>query len=173
MEKMTESFNPVYKREALVKDCVSHMLMGEEIESARVAIVVGHNAMNFVSSSDWRLVTKGGTRRVLTFSVRPQYPNFLECVAGVSYSGQAGKFCVLPDKENPRGAIVEMDGQQYVFKPGEALKIYVEPGSRFIATDCEVVYDDNNGIGERIYRIVTHEDTLYGRLDEDGCISQD
>ena len=83
-------------------------MLGEPIKNARIAVVIGHNGMNFVSSTDWRLVTEGGIRRILPFSVRPQYPNFLECVAGVSYSGQQGQFTVLPDKENPRSAVVIM-----------------------------------------------------------------
>lgn len=170
-EMMQETFNPVYRDAELVKKCVGFLLPSESIKEARVAIVVGHNGMNFVSSTDWRLETESGIRRIFTFSPRPQYPNFLECVAGVAYSGRQGRFTVLPDEENPRGAVVIMDGVEYPFEPGKALKIYVEPDSHFIATDCMVEFDDNSGKGNRIYRIITNEDTLYGELDAEGHIS--
>lgn len=168
-EKMKETFNPVYNNAEQVKECVS--FLGEPIKDARIALVIGHNGLNFVSSTDWRLVTESGIRRIFTFSARPQYPNFLECVAGVSYSGQQGQFTVLPDKENPRGAVVVMEGKRYSFEPGEALKIYVDPREKFIATDCMVICEDD-GIHPRVYRIITDEDTLYGRFDEKGRICQ-
>ena len=167
---MKETFNPVYNNAEQVKKCVSFML-GEPIKDAKIAVVIGHNGMNFISSTDWRLTTESGIKRILPFSVRPQYPNFLECVAGVSYSGQQGQFTVLPDKENPQGAIVIMDGKRYWFAPGEALKIYVEQGKKFIATDCQVLTEDGED-GVRIYRVETNEDTLYGRFDENGRICQ-
>jgi len=170
-ERIKESFNPVYNDAEQVKKCAEFWL-GEEIVEAKVAIVIGHNGMNFVSSTDWRLTTARGTKRIWTFSVRPQYPNFLECVAGVSYSGEQGKFKVLPDEDEPRSAVVVMGNKRYDFAPGKALKIYVEPGNRFIATDCFVECHDN-GMGPRVYYIIPQEETLYGKLDAQGKISQD
>ena len=169
-DQIKETFNPVYKDVEQVKKCVAYML-GEEIEEAKIAIVIGHNGKSFVSSTDWRLTTVSGKKRIMPFSVRPQYPNFLECVAGVKYSGEGAKFSVHPDRKRPRGAIVEVDGEKYVFAPGETLKLCVKPNSRFIATDCTVVCEDD-GIGARVYRIETDEDTLYGLLDNNGGISQ-
>lgn len=169
-EIMKETFNPVYNSVEQVKNCVSFML-GEPIKDAKIAVVIGHNGMNFISSTDWRLTTESGIKRILPFSMRPQYPNFLECVAGVSYSGQQGQFTVLPDKENPCGAVVIMDGKRYTFAPGEALKIYIDPKEKFIATDCQVLTEDGED-GVRIYQVETTEDTLYGRFDENGRICQ-
>ena len=166
-----ESFNPVYNNIEQVKNCASHMLLGEAVVEARVAIVIGHNGRDFVSSTDWRLTTQSGTKRILPFSIRPQYPNFLECVAGVRYWGQNALFSVCPDADDNRHeAIVEICGKQYHYGFGEALKIYVNPGENFIATDCAVVCEELEKV--RIYRVITNDNTLYGNLDENGRISQ-
>jgi len=172
VETMKEPENIVYNNMAQVVSCATSMLH-EDIEDARIAIVVGHNGNNFVSSSDWRMVTWSGNKRVLSFSMRPQYPNFLECVAGVSYTGQRAKFTVLPDEPSKaRGAVVILEEKRYIFSPGQALKIYVEPGCRFIASDCPVECEDK-GEGPRIYRILPPEDVQYARLDEKGVLSRD
>lgn len=168
---MRETFNPVYNNVEQVKNCASHML-GEKVIDAKIAVIIGHNGMNFVSSTDWRLVTETGIKRILPFSVRPQYPNFLECVAGVSYTGQRARFTVQPDDfATARGAIIILGEKTYSFSPGQALKIYVEPGSRFIASDCSVECEDN-GEGPRVYRIIPSEDTAYACLDERGILSR-
>ena len=168
---MVERFNPVYNSVEQVKNCVTSMLPGEVITEARIAIVIGHNGINFVSSTDWRLTTASGMKRVFTFSPRPQYPNFLECVSGVSYSGKQENFKVLPDeKGKQRSSIVLVNGKGYRFKPGKALKIYVEPGEVFVATDCLVSCIEKDGM--RIYQVRTDENTLYGKLGEDGRASQ-
>ena len=75
-----------------------------------------------------------------------------------------------PDKDNPKQAKVIMGEQEYLFAPGEALKIYVLPNTKFIATDCVVDYQDTDEM--RIYRVDINEDTIYGHLDKDGRISQ-
>ena len=93
---MKEMFNPAYNNVEQVKRCAYFMIL-EEIKEARVAVVIGHTGRNFVSSTDWRLTTESGAHRILPFSVRPQYPNFVECVAGVKYEVKNGKFCVTPD----------------------------------------------------------------------------
>jgi len=167
---MKETFNPVYNSAEQVKKCVGFML-GEPIKEARIALVIGHNGMNFVSSTDWRLTTESGIKRILPFSMRPQYPNFLECVAGVAYSGQQGQFTVLPDRRENFRTVVIVDGKPYSFNAGEALKIYIEPDcQKFIATDCAVMYQETQLT--RVYRVITNEDTLYGRFDENGRICQ-
>ena len=172
IETMREPENIVYNNVAQVVSCAHHML-GEEIEDARIAIVIGHNGNNFVSSTDWRVMTWSGNRRILPFSMRPQYPNFLECVAGVAYSGKRARFTVLPDEPSKaRGAVVVLGDKRYVFSPGQALKIYVEPGCRFIASDCPVDCEDN-GEGPRTYRIFPPNDVQYARLDEKGVLSRD
>lgn len=171
VETMKEPQNIVYNNMAQVVSCASYML-GEEIEDARIAIVIGHNGNNFVSSSDWRVMTWSGNRRILPFSMRPQYPNFLECVAGVAYSGKRERFTVQPDEpDKARGAVVILGDESYSFSPGQALKIYVEPGSRFIASDCPVECEDD-GEGPRVYKIIPSEDTAYACLDEKGVLSR-
>ena len=176
MEKMQETFNPVYNNIEQVKKCTGFML-GEEMKDAKIAVVVGHNGRNFVSSTDWRLTTASGMKRILPFSVRPQYPNFVECVAGAKYDvNKDGQFSITPDGRGLypqsviKSAIVIIGKQSYTFTPGEALKIYVNPGEKFIATDCEVVCEEQEKV--RIYRIIANEQTLYGKLDEKGSISQ-
>ena len=166
---MKEPFNLVYNGVEQVKRCAGVML-SEEVADAKIAIVIGHNGVNFVSSTDWRLTTGSGIKRILPFSIRPQYPNFLECVAGVSYSGQLEKFTVLPEVKNPKPAQVIIGNEVYDFAPGKALKIYVKPNSRFIATDCLVECEETSDL--RIYRVIVDETTLYGYLDEKGGISQ-
>ncbi|MBR1605922.1 MAG: hypothetical protein IJ660_07465 [Alphaproteobacteria bacterium] len=167
---MTETFNPVYNQVQQVKDCVSYML-GEPIVEARIAIVIGHNGRNFVSSTDWRLTTQSGNKRILPFAMRPQYPNFVECVAGVAYGVQNEQFYIQPDKLMfAKSAEVYINGQAYNFNPREALKIYVSPKSTFIATDCLVECVETKE--KRIYHILTDDNTLFGQLDEKGKISQ-
>ncbi|MBR6327653.1 MAG: hypothetical protein IKR60_02115, partial [Alphaproteobacteria bacterium] len=152
----------------------------EQITDARIAVVIGHTGRNFVSSTDWRLTTESGAHRILPFSVRPQYPNFVECVAGVSYEVKNGKFCITPDSicSSPKatdmihekGAVVKIGGKNYRFKPGEAIKIYVEPNSRFIATDCKVVCTETKS--ERIFELMPDEETKWGFLDDAENVSQ-
>lgn len=170
-ERMKETFNPVYNNVEQVKKCAGFML-GEEVTNARIAIVIGHNGRDFVSSTDWRLTTASGVKRILPFSIRPQYPNFVECVAGVEYTGQNSAFCVVPDKTEAKRAMVFIGDDSYLFEPGAALKIYVSPESEFIATDCTVVCEENAEENIRIYRVMANEQTLYGRLDNQGYISQ-
>ena len=171
MEKIKETFNPVYNQIQQVKNCVSYML-GEVITEARIAIVIGHNGRNFVSSTDWRLTTESGNKRILPFAIRPQYPNFVECVAGVAYGVlENGQFYVQPDNaESAKPAEVYMNGQTYNFNPQEALKIYVKPESIFIATDCLVECVETKD--KRTYHIMTDQNTVLGQLDEKGRISQ-
>ena len=175
-ERMNETFNPVYNNIEQVKKCTGFML-GEEMKDAKIAIVVGHNGRNFVSSTDWRLTTLSGLKRIFPFSVRPQYPNFVECVAGAKYDVKNDGFSIIPDGRGlypanaiKKSAIVIIGEQSYTFAPGEALKIYVKPGEKFIATDCDVTCEEQEKV--RIYRIIPNEQTLYGKLDEKGSISQ-
>ena len=84
-EKKFERFNPIYNNVTQVKYCAESML-GEKMVKAEIAIVIGHNGRNFVSSTDWRLTTASGKKRILPFGIQPQYPNFIECLAGVEYA---------------------------------------------------------------------------------------
>ena len=169
IEKKFEKFSPVYNNVEVVKKCASIMLKEEVIE-ARIAIVIGHNCRNFISSTDWRLTTKSGNKRILPFSVMPQYPNFLEATAGHVECVEKGEFFSVPD---PKGfemkSCVILEGKEYYFQPGEALKIYVQPGSRFIATDCLVEYEELENL--RVYKILPDEETAYGIFDNNGNIS--
>jgi len=176
MERMQETFNPVYNNVEQVKKCTGFML-GEEMKDAKIAIVIGHNGRNFISSTDWRLTTVSGLKRIFPFSVRPQYPNFVECVAGAKYDVKDGMFSIVPDGGGlypanvpVKKATVIIDKKTYSFAPGEALKIYVKPGEKFIATDCDVTCEEQEKV--RIYRIIPNEQTLYGKLDKNGSISQ-
>lgn len=184
-----ESFNPVYNNVEQVKDCATYML-GEEVIDARIAIVIGHNGRSFVSSTDWRLTTISGAHRILPFSMRPQYPSFLECVAGVRYSYNNRRITVEPDcadsvfgfdsfgiprgtairKMREKGAVVKINGESFTFVAGKTLKIYVEPDSKFIATDCVVKCQEL--AHERVYEVLPDEYTLYGFLDKEGKITQ-
>lgn len=168
---MKEQFNPVYNSVEQVKSCAGYML-GEEIVDARIALVIGHNGRNFVSSTDWRLTTESGAHRILPFSMRPQYPNFLECVAGVSYRMQDDQLVVLPDSisKEMKYAVVNIGNRTYTFKVGDALKVYVEPNSHFIATDCAVLYSENHLA--RVFDLVTDNNTVHGFLDDSGRISR-
>jgi len=175
-ERMLETFNPVYNNIEQVKKCTGFML-GEEMSDAKIAIVIGHNGRNFVSSTDWRLTTVSGLKRIFPFSIRPQYPNFVECVAGAKYEVKNDMFSIIPDGKGiypsnvtVKRAIVTIEDQSFAFAPGEALKIYVKPGEKFIATDCDVTCEEQEKV--RIYRIIPNEQTLYGKLDSKGSISQ-
>ena len=184
-----ENFNPVYNNVEQVKKCAAYML-GEEVVDARIAIVIGHNGRGFVSSTDWRLTTASGAHRIFPFSMRPQYPSFLECIAGVRYRYNNYRIIVQPDcPELPQGfnafghprsvaaalmrektAVVKISDKSYEFSGGKALKVYVEPNSKFIATDCLVKCEEHSR--ERVYEVITDENTLYGFLDQDGRITQ-
>ena len=167
MEKIVEKFSPVYHEVEQVKRCA---ILGEPVVDVQIAIVIGHNGKNFVSSTDWRLKTKSGAERVFTFFIHPQYPNFVEVVSGVHYFLSRNDFFVQPDvPEHKKDAIVIMDGKEYHFGIGEALKIYVEPNSKFIATDCVVWYRETDTT--RIYSIMTDSLTAYGYLDNKGNVS--
>ena len=170
MEKIFEKFNPAYNSVEQVIRNASY-LMNDEVIDAKVAIVIGHNGRNFVSSSDWRIETKTGEKRIFQFSARPQYPNFIECVAGVNYFTKGEKFFVIPDDEGTeKSAKVILDGKEYDFAPGKAIKIYVEADSKFIATDCLVECKEDENC--RTYRIITDDDTVYGWSDAKRHISR-
>ena len=170
MEKINETFNPVYNNIEQVKKCAAFML-GEEVTSARIAIVIGHNGRNFISSTDWRLTTQSGYSRIMPFSMRPQYPNFVEVVAGVKYEVTENGFQILPDTPLFRkSAKVVLGMDEFRFKPGEALKIYVQPNSRFIATDCQVTVEEDDMM--RTYTIHANYPVVFGFLNGKGSISQ-
>ena len=146
-------------------------MLGEDVIQAQIALVIGHNGRNFVSSTDWRLVTSQGNRRILPFSMRPQYPNFVEIVAGVKYEMSENGFRILPDTPLfSKSAKVIIGDREYDFKPGEALKIYAQPNSKFIATDCPVTVEEREN--ERVYTIHAEYPTVYGFLDKKGSVSQ-
>ena len=67
--------------------------------------------------------------------------------------------------------MVKIGEKTYHFKPGEALKVYVEPNSRFVATACNVVCTETQN--ERIFELVTDEETKWGFLNATGDVSQD
>lgn len=166
MEKISENFNPVYNNVEQVKANAEYML-GEKVVDARIAIVIGHNGRNFISSTDWRITTETGNKRILPFSIRPQYPNFVECVAGMRYDVYKSMFTIIPDQQNNKISVV-LENKEYSFSRGDALKIYIEPNSKFIATDCLVDYDEN----KNVYRVITDENTAYGWFDAKGHISR-
>ena len=165
MEKIAEKFNPVYNNVEQVKANAEYLL-GEKVVDAKIAIVIGHNGRNFVSSTDWRITTEKGNKRILPFSIRPQYPNFVECVAGMRYDVYHEIFTIIPDSQNKVSVMLE--DKVYSFNRGEALKIYIEPDSKFIATDCLIEYNENRNF----YRVLTDENTAYGKLDKNGNISR-
>ncbi|MBQ8465773.1 MAG: hypothetical protein IJ545_07180 [Alphaproteobacteria bacterium] len=165
MEKIKEQFNPVYNNVEQVKKNAEYLL-GEKVTDAKIAIVIGHNGRNFVSSTDWRITTESGNKRILPFSIRPQYPNFVECVAGMRYDVYKELFTIIPDSQNKVSVMLE--DKVYSFNRGEALKIYIEPDSKFIATDCLIEYNENRNF----YRVLTDENTAYGKLDKNGNISR-
>ncbi len=165
MEKIKEQFNPVYNNVEQVKKNAEYLL-GEKVTDAKIAIVIGHNGRNFVSSTDWRITTESGNKRILPFSIRPQYPNFVECVAGMRYDVYKELLTIIPDSQNKVSVMLE--DKVYSFNRGEALKIYIEPDSKFIATDCLIEYNENRNF----YRVLTDENTAYGKLDKNGNISR-
>lgn len=169
MEKINETFNPVYNNVEQVKRCAAFML-GEDVVQAQIALVIGHNGRNFVSSTDWRLTTQSGHKRILPFSMRPQYPNFVEVVAGVKYEVTEDGFRILPDLPLlSKSAKVVIGDKAYDFKPGEALKIYAQTNNKFIATDCPVTVEEQEN--ERVYTIHAEYSTVYGFLDKKGSVS--
>ena len=169
MEKIKKIVNPVYNEAEQVKRCAYD---NEKMVEARVAIVIGHNCRNLVSSTDWRLKTDKGNTRVFMFSIHPQYPNFIECVAGASYQvSETGRFSINWDEVGAeKKACVILDGKKYFFNPGEALKIYIEPESVFVATDCLVKCEENDEM--RIYTVLTDKETGYCYMDKSGRISR-
>ena len=166
MEKIAEKFNPVYNNVEQVKANAEYML-GEKVVDARIAIVVGHNGRNFISSTDWRITTETGNKRILPFSISPQYPNYVECVAGMRYDVYHEMFTIIPEPDKSKVTVV-LDDKEYSFSRGDALKIYIEPNSKFVATDCLVEYDER----KNVYHIITDENTAYGWLDAKGHISR-
>lgn len=170
METMNETFNPIYNNVEQVKRCASFML-NEEVIKAEIAIVIGHNGQNFVSSTDWRLTTQTGKKRILPFCIQTQYPNFVEVVAGVKYEVTKNGFQILPDAPLFRkSAKIVVGLKEYLFEPGEALKIYVQPSSKFIATDRQVTVEEREMM--RIYTIHTDYPIVLGYLNEKGSVSQ-
>ena len=173
MDKLKEAFLPVYNSVSQVKSCTSSML-GEEVVNAEISIVIGHNGRNFVSSTDWRLTTSSGRKRIFPFTIHPQYPNFVECVAGMGYVVDSRqRFAVTPDAEGQeKAAVVIMpDGKKYDFAAGQAVKITVAPDTRFLANDCAVEFSET--ADKRVYKIVPDETTLYGLYDSDGTVSRE
>lgn len=169
MEKINENFKPVYNNVDQVRRCAFFML-GEEVKEAHIAIVIGHNGKNFVSSTDWRLTTQNGYERILPFNIQAQYPNFVEAIAGVQYEVTDNGFQILQDAPLFRkSAKVILGPKEYSFKPGEALKIYVQPNSKFIATDCRVTLEEQDTV--RIFTIHMDCSTSFGFLNEEGCVS--
>lgn len=172
-EKMFEAFNPIYNNVSQVMYCASGML-GEEVVKAEIAVVVGHNGRNFVSSTDWRLTTVSGRKRILPFSIQPQYPNFIEAVAGVEYAvDERGRFSVTPDAngQEKSSVVIMPDESRFEFAPGQALKITVQPGQKFLATDCIVRYSETAAV--RTYRIISDGQSKYGICDKDGRASRE
>lgn len=166
MEKIAEKFNPVYNNVEQVKANAEYLL-GEKVVDAKIAIVIGHNGRNFVTSTDWRITTEKGNKRILPFSIRPQYPNFVECVAGMRYDVYHEIFTIIPEPDKSKVTVV-LDDKEYSFSRGDALKICIESDSKFVATDCLVDYDEN----KNVYRVITDEDTAYGWFDAKGHISR-
>lgn len=173
MDKLKETFLPVYNSVSQVKSCAGSML-GEEVVNAEISIVIGHNGRNFVSSTDWRLITSSGRKRIFPFTIHPQYPNFVECVAGTAYIvDERGRFAVVPDAEGQeKAAVVIMpDGEEYNFAAGQAVKITVALDTRFLATDCMIEFSET--ADTRVYKIVPDETSLYGICDSNGSVSRE
>ena len=169
-EKMFESFNPIYNREDQVKRCTTSMLAEEVVEAIPV-LVIGHNGRNFVSSTDWRITTKSGNKRILPFGIRPQYTNFVEVVSGVKYEATDDGFSITPDvKSSQKSSRVIIDNKEYFFEPGKVLKICINQGSHFIATDCMVACTEDDNM--RTYTIIQDEKTIVGYFGNDGMISR-
>lgn len=168
MEKIKELFNPIYREVEQVKRCAN---LGERVVDARIALVIGHNGKNFISSTDWRLVTESGAERIFPFFIHAQYPTFVECISGYHYFTMRGLFFVQPIATVlAKPAVVVVGDKKQYFRIGEALKIYVEPNSKFIATDCVVTCEENDEYF--IYTVVPDDNTQYGYLDENGCASK-
>lgn len=168
-EVIQKNFCPTYNSVDQVKKSASSML-DEPIEEVKIAIIIGHDGVNFVSSTVWQVTTKSGIKKLIPF-FDTQYPKFLECVAGVAYADEQGQFAILPDSGDNYNTVVVFDDKPYSFEPGKILKIYVKPnGQRFVATGCAVEYQDT-GV-TRIYKVITDKNTLYGRFGAQGKISQ-
>ena len=165
-EKIHETFSPNYNEVEQVKKCVG-FLLNEKVVEARIALVIGFNGRNFVTSTDWRIRTENGHERIMPFSIHPQYPNFIECLAGVEYSVYDDSFRVLPDAPLfAKDAVVKIGGKSYRFVPGQPLIVYVDFGERFIATDCRVKIIEQQYT--RIFRVITDNKTQYGLFNEKG-----
>lgn len=169
-EKMFESFNPIYNREDQVKRCAASMLAEKVVEAIPV-LVIGHNGRNFVSSTDWRLTTESGKKRILPFGIRPQYTNFVEVVSGVKYEVTDDGFSITPDtKSSQKSSRVIIDDKEYFFEPGKVLKICIQQGNHFIATDCMVTCTEDDYT--RTYTIIKDDKTFMGHFDDDGMVSR-
>ena len=171
MEKMLETFNPVYNDAEQVIRCAQAMI-SEPVEKAEITLFIGHNGKDFVSSTDWLLTMQSGRKRILTTSVRPQYPNFVEIMSGAAYSVDERGFFEI--KADPVGAekkavILLPDGTRKEIKPWKPLRITIPPKSNFIATDCHVICHEYNK--ERVYEVCIDQDTLYGYVDDKQHIS--
>ncbi len=171
MEKMFEQFNPVYNEVGQVLRCAQSMI-AEEVIKAEITLFIGHNGKDFVSSTDWLLTTETGRKRILTTSVRPQYPNFVEVMAGACYSiNDRGFFEIRADMEGAekKAVILLPDGTRQEIAPGHPVRYTIPIGSRFVATDCHVICREEDEA--RVYEICEDERTQYGFLNIDGRIS--
>ncbi len=169
-DKMYEAFNPIYNAFDQVKSCTEYML-GENVIDCQVTIVIGFNGCNFVTSTDWRLTTDHH-KRIMPFCIHPQYPNFMEVIAGVSYTpDKNGRFEVRRDNPGEeKNAIIRMpDGKEYFFTAGKAVKIKVDPSEKFLATDCMVEVEETADC--RIFTVLVDDTTGWGIM-ENGHISK-
>ena len=171
MEKMFETFNPVYNDAGQVIRCVQTMI-AEPVEKAEITLFIGHNGKDFVSSTDWLLTMQSGRKRILTTSVRPQYPNFVELMAGAAYSVDERGFFEI--KADPVGAekkavILLPDGTRKEIEPRNPVRMIIPPESKFIATDCHVICKEFEQV--RIYELRADKDTQFGYVDDKQHIS--
>lgn len=164
MDKIKEAFNPIYNAFEQVKQCSEYMLK-ENVIDCQVTIVIGFNGRNFVTSTDWRLTTDNH-KRIMPFFIHPQYPNFMEVIAGVNYTpDKNGRFevrCDKPGKE--KNAVIKMpDGKEHFFPAGKAVKIKIDSSEKFPATDCAVKLEETEDC--RIFTVLPDETTDWGIME--------
>ena len=160
---MKENFSPAYNSPEQVMRCTGAI-------EASVAIVVGYvptknGGGKFITSTDWRLKMRGGETGILQFSIHPNHSSFVECRARYEYG--VTDYSIRKNLVE-QSATVVIGGKHWHFEPGEPLIISVKPGEVFIATDCEVVVEEN--LYERVYRVIETPETEYGVMKNDGSI---
>lgn len=160
MKKKTQYFLPYYNEVKQVMNCAKSMI-GQPIKSAEVIINIGFNGNEYISSTEWLLITEDGEECILPFFMTPQYPTFISMIAGTKIEKKNDRIQFIYD-EKP-AVLIMPTGEELTFAPGKPVRVGIVDGTTgFVGNDCSVqVTETADAV---IYRIITDETTHYGQF---------